>query len=76
MYKIEKLQKNKYKYVYESESITEIDKIAFRLSIMNIPSRIFQDDILLTFLDGSLYQYNYWRENYVEDNTKVRRIIK
>lgn len=74
MYEIDELIDNKYKYVHESENILEIDKIAFKLTLKSIPCRILKDDILLIFLNGSAYQYKYWKENYVRENKKVKKL--
>ena len=74
MYQIDELMNNIYKYIHESENILEIDKIAFKLTLKHIPCRILKDDKLLIFLNGSAYQYKYWKDNYVRENKKVLKL--
>ena len=50
MYQIDELIDNQYKYIYESENVQEIDRIAFKLTLKGIPCRILFDDIVLIFL--------------------------
>ena len=73
MYEIDELIDNQWKYMYESESILKIDKIAFKLTQLNVPCRILMDNILLTFIDGSMYQYMYWKNNYVRKPKTLER---
>ena len=75
MYQIDELVDNQYKYIYESENVQEIDKIAFKLTLKNIPCRILIDDVVLIFLNGSAYQYKYWKDRYVREE-KLERILK
>lgn len=74
MYQIDELIDNRYKYIQESENILEIDKIVFKLTLKQIPCRILKDDILLIFLNGTAYQYKYWKDNYVRENKKVSKL--
>lgn len=75
MYQIDELSNNEYKYIYHSENVKEIDKIAFKLTLKGIPCRILFDDIVLIFLNGSAYQYKYWKDRYVREE-KLERILK
>lgn len=75
MYQIDELSNNEYKYIYHSENVQEIDKIAFKLTLKGIPCRILFDDIVLIFLNGSAYQYKYWKDRYVREE-KLERILK
>ena len=75
MYQIDELIDYQYKYIYESENVQEIDKIAFKLTLKGIPCRILFDDIVLIFLNGSAYQYKYWKDRYVREE-KLERILK
>lgn len=75
MYQIDELIDYQYKYIYESENVQEIDKIAFKLALKGIPCRILFDDIVLIFLNGSAYQYKYWKDRYVRGE-KLERILK
>lgn len=75
MYQIDELIDNQYKYIYESENVQEIDRIAFKLTLKGIPCRILFDDIVLIFLNGSAYQYKYWKDRYVRQE-KLERILK
>lgn len=75
MYQIDELIDYQYKYIYESENVQEIDKIAFKLTLKGIPCRILFDDIVLIFLNGSAYQYKYWKDRYVRGE-KLERILK
>lgn len=75
MYQIDELIDNQYKYIYESENVQEIDRIAFKLTLKGIPCRILFDDIVLIFLNGSAYQYKYWKDRYVREE-KLERILK
>ena len=75
MYQIDELIDYQYKYIYESENVQEIDRIAFKLTLKGIPCRILFDDIVLIFLNGSAYQYKYWKDRYVREE-KLERILK
>lgn len=75
MYQIDELKGLEYKYIYHSENIKEIDKIAFKLTLHKIPCRILQDDKVLIFLNGTAYQYKYWKDRYVRGE-KLERILK
>lgn len=75
MYEIDGLINNEYKYIYHDEDIKVIDKIAFKMTLHNIPCRIMLDDIVLIFLNGSAYQYKYWKNRYVRQE-KLERILK
>ena len=75
MYQIDELNNNEYKYIYHSENVQEIDRIAFKLTLKGIPCRILFDDIVLIFLNGSAYQYKYWKDRYVRQE-KLERILK
>lgn len=75
MYEIDGLINNDYKYIYHSEDIKVIDKIAFKMTLHNIPVRILQDDIVLIFLNGTSHQYKYWKERYVRGK-RLERILR
>ena len=75
MYQIDELIDNQYKYIYESENVKEIDRIAFKLTLHKIPCRILLDDKLLIFLNGTSHQYKYWKDRYVREE-KLERILK
>lgn len=75
MYEIEGLIKNEYKYIYHSEDIKVIDKIAFKMTLYGIPTRILEDDKVLIFLNGTAYQYKYFKDAYVRKE-KMQRILK
>lgn len=73
MFEIDELIDNQWKYVYESESILKIDKIAFQLTQIKVPCRVLMDNNLLVFLDGSRYEYDYWKNNYVRKPKTLER---
>ena len=75
MYQIDELSNNEYKYIYHSENVKEIDKIAFKLTLHKIPCRILLDDVLLIFLNGTAHQYKYWKDRYVRGE-KLERILR
>lgn len=75
MYEIDGLINNEYKYIYDSEDIKVIDKIAFKMTLYNIPVRILQDEKVLIFLNGSTHQYKYWKDRYVRGE-KLERVLK
>jgi hypothetical protein len=76
MYEIDQLKGTNWEFVYESENIKDIDKIAFKLTQLDIPCRILADNILLIFLNGTRYQYDYWKNNYVRKPKTLERKIK
>ena len=73
MYIIEELKGLEWKYMYESENVRDIDKIAYHLTQLQIPCRIILDDVLLIFLNGTMYQYEYWKKNYVRKPKVLER---
>jgi len=75
MYQIDELSNNEYKYIYHSENVKEIDKIAFKLTLHKIPCRILFNDVLLIFLNGTAHQYKYWKDRYVRGE-KLERILR
>lgn len=75
MYEIDCLINNEYKYIYDSEDIKAIDKIAFKMTLYNIPVRILQDEKVLIFLNGTAHQYKYWKDIYVRGE-KLERVLK
>lgn len=75
MYEIDGLINNEYKYIYHHEDIKVIDKIAFKMTLHNIPVRILEDDKVLIFLNGSAHQYKYFKDRYVRKE-KLERVLK
>jgi len=75
MYEIDGLINNEYKYIYHHEDIKVIDKIVFKMTLHGIPVRVLEDDKLLVFLNGTAYQYKYWKDRYVRKE-KLERVLK
>ena len=75
MYQIDGLVNNEYKYIYHDENIKTIDKIAFKMTLYGVPTRILKDDKVLIFLNGTAHQYKYWKDRYVREE-KLERILK
>lgn len=69
MYQVEILKDNNWEYLFESKDIHEIDKVVWKLTNLrpNKAIQILQDDIVLCFLDGTEYQYWYWKNKYVRN---------
>ena len=76
MYQIDELVDNRWVYVYESEDIKEIDKILFKLTKLNIPTRVMNENLVIIFLDGTDYEYKYWKDNYVRKPKNLERVLK
>ena len=74
MYQIDELTHKGYKYVFESENLMEIDKVVFKLTNNKIPCRVLHDEQLVVFLDGTIHQYMYWKNQYVRDNKIVKKL--
>lgn len=73
MYEIDELIGTQWKFIHESEDIKEIDKIAFKLATLNIPCRILIDYNILMFLNGEMYQYEFFKNNYVRKPKVLER---
>lgn len=73
MYEVDILINNKFEYVYENEDLDKIDKILFQLAIRNLPARVLKDNVVLDFLDGSIYQYEYWHNRIMENENNRKR---
>lgn len=69
MYEVDILENNNWEFYCESKDIKEIDKTVFKLTNErpNKFIRILQNDILLCWLDGTEYQYWYWKNKYVRE---------
>ena len=67
MYEIDALVGTKYVYVYEGEDLRRVNMVLLELSLKNIPSRILKDGLVMAFLDGSMYQYNRFVQQYIFD---------
>lgn len=65
VYEIDVLKDNKWQYYWESEDINEIDRELFNLTNRGIKTRVLLDNILLCWLDGSEYQYWFWKNKHV-----------
>lgn len=65
LYQIDILEGNEWLYYWESEDINEIDKELFHLTNVGMRSRVLLDTVLLCWLDGTEYQYWYWKNKYV-----------
>ena len=65
MYEIDILEGNEWLYYWESEDIKVIDKELEHLTNSGIRTRVLLDTIPLCFLDGTDYQYWYWKNKYV-----------
>lgn len=70
MYEIYIIKNNDWSLFGSSDDIKEIDKAVYKLTMLrpNKAIRILQDNIVLCFLDGSEYQYWYWKQRYVRNN--------
>ncbi len=75
MYQIDGLINNEYKYIYHDEDINVIDRIAFKMTLHSVPVRILEDDKLLMFINGTAYQYKYFKDIYVRKE-KLERVLK
>ena len=65
VYEIDVLEDNKWQYYLETEDINEIDRELFNLTNRGIKTRVLLDNILLCWLDGSEYQYWFWKNKHV-----------
>ena len=73
MYEIDVLLDLNWKCILESDDIKEIDKIAFKLCRLQMPCRILLEEKILIFLNGSRYEYDYWKNNYVRKPKVLER---
>ena len=67
MYEIDVLEDNKWLYYWESEDIRLIDQELFNLTNKGIKTRVLLDGILLCWINGTEYQYWYWKNKYARD---------
>lgn len=69
MYRIDILKNNNWVEFYENDDIKIIDKVVYKL--INLKNdkmiRILKDDILLCWINGTEYDYWYWKNRYVRD---------
>ena len=77
MYNIEVLN-NQYKWIniYETTNIQEVDKVVWRLTNQNKYIRILKDDIVLTILNGSEYEYFIFKNKYVRERKPEYDYVK
>lgn len=69
MYEVDALSEMKYICLYKGDDLRKINIALLELSLKNIPSRILKDDLVMAFLDGSMYQYNCFVQQYILDDT-------
>lgn len=72
MYQLDILKNNEWQTVLEHEDIQEIDKVVHKLTLLrpNKYMRVLQNNIVLVFLNGTDYQYLYWKNTYVRERSK------
>lgn len=67
MYEIDILEGNDWVYYWENEDIRVIDQTLFNLTNNGIKTRVLLDGILLCWINGTEYQYWYWKNKYARD---------
>ena len=65
MYQIDILEGNEWLYYWEDKDIKVIDKEVEHLTNSGMRIRISLDSIPLCFINGTEYQYWYWKNKYV-----------